>query len=182
MPANLICAVPLVSVFLFLGCCCWPDIRWQRFKFPAASHTRSSAWAEQQLDVYLTHSGWDESNTHSETFKGGSPFSNLALWWWWWRPPLVILSWFECSWSWPGWASPRVSSLGGGLWSKVRMPSPFCSWRAARPERPLSDTTRDAVQVDSLQGEGHIDCPPAAEQDGGDVSESYKRKRKLLVL
>lgn len=68
--------------------------------------------------------------------------------------------------------------MGGGLWNKVRMPSPFCSWRAARLERPLSDTARDTLQLDSLQMEGQEDCTRAVEQDGGDVSGSYKRKRK----
>lgn len=166
MPVGLICAAPLGSRFLFLGDPCWAEIRWQRFKFPAASHTSSSAWAEQQLDVYLTHRGWEASRTHPETFKGGSPFSNRMLWWWWWwSPPWVVLS--LCS----GCRSRRFSFVGR-LWSNVRMPSPPCSWRAARPERPLSDTATDTVQVDSLQAEGHIDDPPAAEQDGGDMSES----------
>ncbi len=167
MPESLVCAALLVSVLLSLSCLCWPDVRWQRLMFPAVSHTSSSAWAEQQLDVYLAHSGLDEPSAHSDTFKGGSPFSNVALWWWWWPS-----CWLELD-----WASNKLSSEGGGLWNKVRMPSPFCSWRAARPERPLSDTTRDTLQLDSLQIEGQVDCTRAAEQDGGDVSESYKREK-----
>ncbi len=182
MSVSVIRPAPLVSVVLCLGWFCWPDVRWQRFMFPAVSHTSSSAWAEQQLDEYLTHSGWDESITHSDTFKGASPFSNVALWWWWWWRwfwlPLVVLSLCACCWSVLGWASLRLSSVGGGLWNKVKMPSPFCSWRAARPERPLSDTTRDTLQLDSLQMERQVDCTRAAEQDGGDVSGSYKRKKK----
>lgn len=177
---SVIRSASLVSVLLSLSCLCWPDVRWQRFMFPAVSHTSSSAWAEQQLDVYLTHSGWDEPRSHSDTFKGGSPFSNLALWWWWWwwRSPLAVSSLWACCWSLLGWALTRLSSVGGGLWNKVRTPSPLCRWRAARPERPLSDTTRDTLQLDSLQMEGQVDCTRAAEQDGGDVSGSYKRKRK----
>ena len=146
--------------------------------FPAVSHTSSSACAEQQLDVYFAHSGWDEPRAHSVTFRGGSPFSNLDVWWWWWWwvPPLVTLSLCSSRWSGPG--STWLSSVGGGLWNKVRMPSPFWSWRAARPERPLSDTARDTLQRDSLQIEEQVDCTRAAEQDGGDVSGSWKRKRK----
>ncbi|TNN60226.1 hypothetical protein EYF80_029561 [Liparis tanakae] len=94
---------------------CWPDVRWQRFMFPAASHTSSSARAEQQLDV-LSSAG------------------------------------------------------GGGLWNKVRTPSPRCSWRAARPERPRSDTTRETLQRDSPQTRGHADGARVAAQDGGDIS------------
>ncbi|KAG7223109.1 hypothetical protein INR49_015868 [Caranx melampygus] len=82
-----------------------------------------------------------------------------------------------CCWPEPGWVFPMLSSVGGGLRNKVRVPSPFCSCRAARPERPLSDTTRDALQFDCVQTSGQMDCSPAAEQDGGDMSGSYRKKR-----
>lgn len=67
--------------------------------------------------------------------------------------------------------------MSGEPWNIVRMPSPFCSWSVARPERPLSDKTRDTLQLDLLQIEGQDDCTCATEQDGGDVSGSYKGKR-----
>lgn len=158
-PVSVICPAPLVSVLPLLSCLCWPDVRWQRFMFPAVSHTSSSATAEQQLDVYFTHSGWEEPSAHSDTFRGGSPFSNLTLWWWW-----------------SGWASPRLSPVGGGLWNKVKMPSPFCNWRDARPERPMSDTASVTLQLDSVQAGRQEDCTLAAEQDGGDVSGSCRRE------
>lgn len=182
MPAvTAILLALLTSVFLSLCCLCWPDVKRQRLMFPAVSHTRSSAWAEQQLDVYLPHTNWDEPSAHSDMFKGGSPLSILAkLWWWWWSwwwPALVVSSLCACCCSGSGWISTRPSSVGGELWKIVRMPSPLCSWSVARPERPLSDTTRDTLQLDSLQMEGQDDCTCATEQDGGDVSGSYKGKR-----
>lgn len=72
-----------------------------------------------------------------------------------------------------GWTSTKLSSVGGGLWKKVRVPSPFCTWRAARPDRPLSDTARDGLQLDPLQN-GRTGREP----DGGEVSGSYKRTGK----
>lgn len=182
---SVIRPLPLVSMLLFLCCLCWPDVKWQRFMFPAVSHTSISAWLEQQLDVYLIHNG----SIHSETFSGGSPVCILVLWswlWWWWCwwwfgwSSLFVLCTF--CWSRLGWASTKLSSVGGGLWNNVRTPPPFCSCRAATPERPMSDTTRDTLQLDSLQTDGQFEWIRAAEQEGGDVSESCGWQGKICKL
>lgn len=72
-------AAPLISVLWSPCSLCWPVDRGQRLMFPEVSHTSSSAREEQQLDVYLTHSGWDEPWSQSDTFRGESPRSTLAL-------------------------------------------------------------------------------------------------------